>query len=98
MIIIEHKITGVSISGHAGYAESGKDIVCAGISTLAQTLIQSIEELTTDKIQYVISPGTVDIKYGNLSEQARLLIDSFFIGAELISAAYPDFVRVLSKH
>lgn len=27
----------ISISGHSGYAPSGQDIVCAGISTLGQT-------------------------------------------------------------
>lgn len=83
---------GITISGHAGYAEAGQDIVCAGISTLAQTLIQSIEDLTEDKIQYDISPGRVDIKYGNLSEQGRLLIDSFFIGANMIANSYPRYV------
>ena len=39
----------IKIKGHAGYDEPGKDIVCAGVSTLVQTLIQSIEELTSDK-------------------------------------------------
>ena len=98
MIEIRREKRGIYISGHAGYAERGKDIVCAGVSTLAQTLIASVEMLTDEKIQYAISPGTVDIKYGNLSEQAQLLIDSFFVGAELIAATYPDYLRVLSKH
>nr|WP_317428791.1 ribosomal-processing cysteine protease Prp [uncultured Blautia sp.] len=28
----------MEISGHAGYAESGKDIVCASITAFTQTL------------------------------------------------------------
>ena len=32
----------LEIMGHAGYAEIGQDIVCAGISTLAYTLAQSL--------------------------------------------------------
>ena len=38
--------------------------MCAGVTALAQTLIKSIEDLTDDKIEYEISPGRVDIKYG----------------------------------
>ena len=98
MIEIRRGKRGIYISGHAGYAEHGSDIVCAGVSTLAQTLIASVEMLTNEKIQYAISPGTVDIEYGDLSEQAQLLIDSFFIGAEMIAATYPENVRILPKH
>ena len=59
---------GITVKGHANYAVSGSDIVCAGVTALAQTLIKSIKDLTDDKIEYEISPGRVDIKYGNLSE------------------------------
>jgi uncharacterized protein YsxB (DUF464 family) len=86
--------SGISISGHAQYAEPGKDIVCAGVSILVQNLIQSIEELTRDKIQYSMQPGSVDIKFGNLSEQAQLLVSSFFVGVEMIASEYPDNVQV----
>ena len=94
--IIRHD-NGITVSGHAGYAEPGKDIVCAAVSTLAQTLIASIEDLTQDQITYVIQPGTVDIKHGNLSEQAQLLIDSFFIGCQMVAEQYPEYVRVTQR-
>ena len=32
------------IGGHAGYAESGKDIVCAGVSTLTNTLANMVRQ------------------------------------------------------
>jgi uncharacterized protein YsxB (DUF464 family) len=85
----------ITVKGHAGYAQAGKDIVCAGVSALTQTFIKSIEDLTVDSIQYEISPGRVDIKYGNLSEKAIIMKDSFIIGISLIADEYPDFVRVV---
>ena len=39
------RITGFSVSGHSGYAEAGKDIVCAAISaivTMAEATINDI--------------------------------------------------------
>jgi len=94
MIEICRYSDGLTIKGHAGYAERGNDIVCAGISTLAQTLIQSIENLTSDKILYDISPGWVDIKHGNLTGRARILFDSFFIGCQMIANEYPYNVEI----
>ncbi len=85
----------IKISGHANYAVSGSDIVCAGVTALVQTLIKSIEDLTDDKIEYEIFPGRVDIKYGNLSEKSRALVDSFFIGICMIADEFPEYVRIM---
>ena len=91
--VIRHR-NGITMSGHANYAPPGQDIVCAGVSALVQTLIQSIKELTQDEIQYSMQPGWVDIKMRNLSEQAQLLVNSFFVGLELIAGEYPDNVKI----
>jgi len=85
----------IEISGHAGYAEPGKDIVCAGVTALTQTLIQSIENLTDDKIEYRISPGKAEIEYRNLSEKSKTLVDSFFVGIRLIADEFPDYVAIM---
>ncbi len=95
MIVVGVRKDGITVSGHAGYAETGRDIVCAGISALTQSLIKSIEDLTVDRIEYEISPGKVDIIYGDLSEEARTLVDSFFIGVCLIADEFPEYVRIM---
>lgn len=97
MIVINRFSDRITITGHANYAEAGKDIVCAGVSTLVQTLIQSVEELTTDKIKYDMQPGTVHIKFWCLSDLTKGLIDAFFIGVKLIADEYPENVK-LCKH
>lgn len=94
MIEVRIRPERIEISGHAGYAEYGKDIVCAGVTALTQTLIQSIENLTDDKIEYRISPGKVEVEYRNLSEKSKTLVDSFFIGICLITEEFPEYVKV----
>ena len=99
MITITRLKDGIKISGHAGYAEPGKDIVCAGVSTLSQTLIASVEELTEDTIEYVIDEqaATLDIKFWSLSDRTKCLIDSFFIGVEMIADNYSNYVKVIEE-
>lgn len=95
MIVVNVCEDRIKISGHAGYAETGKDIVCAGVTALTQTLIKSMADLTEDKIEYEVSPGRADIYCGDLSEAGKLLVDSFFIGICQIADEFPDYVRVL---
>lgn len=95
MIAVSVRLDGITIDGHAGYAEAGKDIVCAGATALTENLIDSIESLTKDEIQYEISPGRVDIHYKNLSEDGKLLVDSFFLGICGIAQDFPEHVKIL---
>lgn len=95
MIVVNVRLDGITIEGHAGYAEAGKDIVCAGVTVLTENLIDSIESLTKDEIQYEISPGRVDIQFKNLSEDGKLLVDSFFLGISGISQDFPEYVKII---
>ena len=95
MIVVSVRKDEIQVSGHANYAKEGKDIVCAGVTALTQNLVKSIEDLTEDKIEYDISPGRADIKCGNLSEKAKTLVDSFFIGICMIANEFPDYVKIV---
>ena len=97
MIEIDRYSDRITLKGHAGYAEHGKDIVCAAVSVLVQTLIQSVETLTTDRIEYKMQPGTVDIKFWCLSDQSKVLIDAFFIGIKGVADSYPACVKVIAE-
>ena len=95
MIAVSVRRDGITVSGHANYAEAGKDIVCAGVTALVQGLIRSMESLTRDQIQYDITPGRADIYYGNLSEAGKLLVDSFFIGVCQIADEFSEHVNIV---
>ena len=93
MIVVDVRKDWITVSGHAGYAEAGNDIVCAGATALVQGLIRSIEGLTNDQIQYDITPGRADIYFKNLSEAGKLLVDSFFLGICLIVDEFPEHIK-----
>lgn len=95
MIVVDVRKDGITVAGHAEYAEAGKDIVCAGMTALTLTLIRSLEGLTSDEIEYEISPGRADMHYRDLSEESKLLVDSFFLGVCNIANEFPDHVRIM---
>ena len=95
MIEVSIRKDGITVTGHSGYDQPGRDVVCAGVTALCQTLVRSMESLTEDTIEYDISPGKADINYGNLSEKSKTLVDSFFIGICMIADEFPDHVRII---
>lgn len=85
-------------SGHAGYDEYGKDIVCAGVSTLVINTINSIETFTSSNYTLDVEEetGTIDFQFVDSIEQdAILLIDSMILGLQGIQKDYGNEYIIL---
>ena len=78
---------GFELSGHAGYAKSGADIVCAAISMLTTNTINSIETFTDDFFSYE----------ENASDKSQLLISSMVLGLSQLEKSYRKYVRLKNK-
>lgn len=83
--VTDHKI---SMKGHAGKSQNGQDIVCAAVSALTCNLINSLQELTDDRIRADTGSGRTVIEWRELSESGRLLVDSWFLGISAINQQY----------
>jgi uncharacterized protein YsxB (DUF464 family) len=97
MIEVKRGCNSISIRGHAGYAPPGQDIVCAAVSTLVQTFIASVEELTADEITaHRNEQGQIQtIQFGHLSERAQVLLDALFVGIQMVADTFPANVRIV---
>jgi uncharacterized protein YsxB (DUF464 family) len=94
------KISSFNCIGHAEYAEAGSDVVCAGVSALVINAINSIERLTDTDFSLVTddesNSGLIDVTFnGELSSEAKLLMDSMILGLQGIQKDYGDeFLKV----
>ena len=76
--------------GHAGYAEEGQDIVCAAVSALIITTVNSLDEFTDEKIEVGEDDGYVSIhfKTNPNTERGKLLMYSLILGLTEIEHSY----------
>lgn len=95
MIEVTSRDHTITVTGHAGCGPPGYDLCCAAASTLVETLVSALEDLTDNRITYEIQPGRAVIQYKELSAQGRVLVDGFFVGIAGVAGAYPDCVRVI---
>ena len=87
----KNAFTGFLCEGHAGYADAGEDIVCAGISTLVINTINSIEALTETEVvaEAKQETGTIHVVFpSGCEEQAKLLLDAMILGLQGIQKNY----------
>lgn len=98
MIVIKltHRkdLSRIEINGHAGFAEKGKDIVCAGVSALFFCLLESLEELSNTVKEIKDIDGYIRLDVINPDYNAVLLIHAAMLGFKKIAEEYPDHVMV----
>ncbi len=82
---------GFESRGHAGYAQSGEDIICSAVSALAINAVNSIEEFTEDafELEQTEDGGYLRMSFSETpGERAALLMDSLVLGIGSIEAGY----------
>ena len=89
----------IVIDGHSGFDCEGKDIVCAGISTLVCMLINCLyDECSEDRIRLVrevVNPGYVCFEietFDFAKERINGLLDACVTGFLMLSEQYPEYV------
>lgn len=90
----------LEVTGHAGYAEAGKDIVCAAISMLTDALAGTLEEAKArGRCDYKARDGdgtviiSADPTMGSIVE-----IKAYFrmavTGMRMLQEQYPEYIRI----
>lgn len=98
-------LTGFKLSGHAGYADHGQDIVCSAVSILVINTINAIEALTTEKVilnSIKQSEGIIDCafpkrKQGVADEKATLLLEAMLMGLRSVEEMYGEYIVIKNK-
>lgn len=95
MIKIEIKKDLIKITGHAGYADAGKDIVCASVSSIVYTSVNGIMNIDQDAIKFSDKKDILEIKIINKSKVVNILINSMIDLLEDLESQYPENIKII---
>ncbi|MCQ2792610.1 MAG: ribosomal-processing cysteine protease Prp [Bacilli bacterium] len=96
MIEVSYSKRKIEIKGHANYAPKGNDIVCAAVSSLLTTAINSLKGFKKSEIRIKGGEATIDIKHKvDRDDQTRL--EMLITGLKLISKKYPKYIKIKEK-
>lgn len=92
----------LTVSGHAGYAKKGEDIVCAGVSALTYTLLNAMEaivgissdcEVNEGYVSYTLPEGIDEEKF----RDSQLLLKSIVLGYRNMYDSYKTYIEVFEE-
>lgn len=89
-------IKSVAVSGHANYADYGKDIVCAGVSSI---IVGGINALTSifnkDTFKIEVKEGYAYVETYKLdNKDIQLILKTIVIQLKGIKESYSKFVKI----
>ena len=94
MILITKKNDLISVSGHALYADYGKDIVCSAVSSIIVTTINGIIAINDKAIKYKLQKDGLEIEILLKDKVTLKLIDNMIELLTKLSKDYPQNIQV----
>lgn len=96
---VHKNIIGYTVQGHANAAAYGEDIVCAGISILAQTALLALHELLSIDVSYEMEDGWLYCKLPmnlpkELLDKANLILNTMLIGIKGTQGMYGRYIEL----
>ena len=94
------RITGFSVSGHSGYAESGSDIVCAAISAVVTMAEATINEVcgANAKVRVKEEDARITLTLPAIcdeEESVQAVLAGLLLYLCNLRDEYPDYIEVL---
>ena len=94
------RITGFSVSGHSGYAESGSDIVCAAISAVVTMAEATINEVCGAKAKVRVKEEDARVTLTlpascDEEDTVQAVLAGMMLTLCSMRDDYPDYIEVL---
>ncbi len=90
------KVYELVIKGHANYDDMGKDIVCAAVSTMAETTVNNIIVLD-ESIDYEENSGYLKIRVLKDTEVNEKLLNNLVEMLEDLQKEYPKNIEIRNE-
>ena len=96
----DERITGFSVSGHSGYAESGSDIVCAAISAVVSMAEATINDICGAKAKVRVKDSDARITLTlpascDEEDTVQAVLAGMMLYLCSLRDDYPDYIEVL---
>lgn len=87
-------LTGFCFSGHSGYAEAGKDIVCAAVSSAVE-LTANMIEIFDYSLDVFGEENELICKVNNSDESSSNMLMSLKLHLEGILEEFPNTIKII---
>ena len=94
-LIGNNRLTGFEIKGHAMFAESGKDVVCAAVSSAAYMAANTVTDIIGAKATVKATDGTMLLEVNEPCGKCLAVLKGFELHVTELSKQYPKNIKVI---
>lgn len=88
------EVISLEVSGHAEFAEYGKDIVCASCSLISTGLLNALDEMVHSKCRLIRENNRIYIEVLENVQEVQTIMNTGIIQLETLSEAFPKYVKI----
>lgn len=92
-VVYNNNFRNLKITGHAGYADKGKDIVCASASSIILSSINLAIEFNED-VKYTDDLNKIEITNNTNDENVKKVFSNMINCLEDLEKQYPDNIKI----
>ena len=97
MIKVIYSNKWMKVSGHANYAEYGKDIVCASASAIVITSVNSCLKISKDSLYVEEKPNLVTIEILVDDKNVLLIIENMISMLQELAVTYKNNIKIIKE-
>ncbi|MDD7194676.1 MAG: ribosomal-processing cysteine protease Prp [Oscillospiraceae bacterium] len=91
----DRQLNGFEISGHALFAESGKDIICAAVSSAAYMAANTVTEIIRADAKAQAEDGAMVLTLNEPNTQAETVLRGLELHLTELSKQYPQHIKII---
>lgn len=93
LLIKNEKRLGFAIKGHANFDQHGYDIVCAAVSILSYTAVNTLDYYEVD-FDFFDDENEMKVSLKNSNEKSEIILNDFEIGIKTLLTNYNEYVNL----
>ena len=94
MIKVKKSNNQITVTGHANYAEYGKDIVCASASSIIITSINAALRIENSSLSYLEKKDKLTINILSDNKYVLLIIENMFAMLQELAITYKNNIKI----
>ncbi|MDF9824422.1 uncharacterized protein YsxB (DUF464 family) [Breznakia sp. PF5-3] len=88
-------ISRITITGHANSAEYGQDLVCAGVSSIAVGILNTLDELCTNMCILEMNDAHIYIEVKTDDKTVQTILKTLYIQLKTMTESYKEYIEIM---
>lgn len=93
----QDQILKIEVKGHAGSDVHGKDLICAGVSTVGLGALNALDQLFTEDCELEMNENLISIGVIHNSDALQKCLNFLLLQLKMVEETYPKNIKISRK-